>query len=103
MAYDLSQKLDEQSKKLRQIAASTGLSVGSGGFKYHGAAAATGVKYTALVPQEDTVFTVFKVDGVNVLADRGMTGITFKQGALLSGGGFITDFTISSGSVIAYK
>ena len=78
MAYDLSQKLDEQSKKLRQIAASTGLSVGSGGFKYHGAAAATGVKYTALVPQEDTVFTVFKVDGVDVLADRGMTGITFN-------------------------
>jgi len=103
MAYDISQKLDEQSKKLRQIAASTGLSVGSGGFKYHGTGAVTSAQYTAIVPQEDTVFSVFKVNGVDVLSDRGMSGITFKQGAFLSGGGFITDFTISSGSVIAYK
>jgi hypothetical protein len=102
MAYDISQKLDEQSKKLRQIAASTGLSVGSGGFKYYGAVAVTNVKFTALIPQEGTVFTSFKVNGVEQLTNRGMSGITFAQGAFLSGGGIITDFTISSGSVIAY-
>ena len=103
MAYDISQKLDEQSKKLRQIAASTGLSVGSGGFKVHATGAVTGVQYTAIIPQEDTVFTSFKVNGVEQLTDRGMSGVTFTQGAFLSGGGIITDFTISSGSVIAYK
>jgi hypothetical protein len=32
-----------------------------------------------------------------------MSGVTFKQGAYLPGGGIITGFAISSGSVIAYK
>jgi hypothetical protein len=96
--------LKEQAKRLRSISSHTGLSVGSGGFKRHGAATTTLVKYNALVVQEDTVFTEFKVNNVSLLSSAGMSGVTFKQGAYLPAeGGLITDFTISSGSVIAYK
>ena len=102
MAFDFYQKLDEQSKKLRQIAASTGLMSGSGGFKRFSTGTVNDVQFTALVPQEDTVFTSFKVNGVEQLTARGMSGITFVQGAYLPGGGFITGFAISSGSVIGY-
>ena len=94
--------LREQAKKLRQISSSVGLAVGSGGFKYFGTGTASNVQFLALIPQEDTVFTSFMVQGVEMLSANGMTGITFKQGAFLSGG-YITGFTISSGSVIAYK
>jgi hypothetical protein len=100
---DISRQLDEQSNKLRQVVTNTGVSVGSGGFKYHGTGAVTSVKYAAVIPQADTEFSVFKVNGVDVLSARGMSGTIFKQGAFLPGGGIITDFTISSGSVIAYK
>jgi len=57
-----------------------------------------------LVVQEDTVFTSFSVDGTNVLSARGMSGVTFKQGAYLPAGNSstITGFVISSGSVIGY-
>lgn len=99
---DAHQLLNEQSKKLRQIAASTGLAAGSGGFKYYATGSVTNVQYLALVPQEATVFTSFKVNGVEQLTARGMSGVTFNQGAYLPGGGFITAFAISSGSVIAY-
>lgn len=94
--------LKEQAKKLRQIASTSGLAVGTGGFKRHGVAAVTLVKYCALVVQEDTIFTEFKVNGASELANNGMSGVTFKAGAYLPGG-IITDFTISTGSVIAYK
>jgi hypothetical protein len=100
---DTYQLLNEQSKKLRQIAANTGLSVGAGGFKYFSTGTVSDVQFTALVVQEDTVFTSFKVGGVEELTTRGMSGITFKQGAYLPGGNFITGFAISSGSVIGYK
>jgi len=103
MAWDVSQKMDEQSKKLRQIAASTGLMAGAGGFVRHATGTVNDVQYTALVPQEDTVFTSFKVNGVERLTANGMSGTTFKQFAYLPGGGIITGFAISSGSVIAYK
>lgn len=103
MAWDFSQKLDEQSKKLRQIAASTGLMAGAGGFVRYATGSVTDSVFTALIPQEDTVFTSFKVNGVEQLTARGMSGVTFKQGAYLSGGGIITGFAISQGSVIAYK
>jgi hypothetical protein len=103
MSINAEHLLNEQSKKLRQIAASTGLMSGSGGFKYHATGSVNDVQYTAVIPQEDTIFTSFKVNGVERLITNGMSGITFKQGAYLSGGGIITGFAISQGSVIAYK
>ena len=99
---DAHQLLNEQSKKLRQIAASTGLMSGSGGFKRFTTGTVNDVQFTALVPQEATVFTPSKVNGVEQLTARGMSGVTFAQGAYLPGGGFITGFAISSGSVIGY-
>lgn len=94
--------LREQAKRLRRIQDSTSLAVGTSGFKRYGAAVVTGVKHEALVVQEDTVFSAFFVNGVDVLIARGMNGVTFKQGAYLPGGQDITGWTITSGSVIAY-
>ena len=103
MSVNAEQLMNEQSKKLRQIAASTGLMAGSGGFVRYGTGTVSDVQFTAVVPQEDTVFTSFKVNGMETLSARGMSTVTFVQGAYLSGGGIITGFAISSGSVIAYK
>jgi len=89
--------------------ASADIIAGSQGFKYHAAATVTGVSYDAVVCQEDTVFTSFTVtpdyqSASDVLSARGMSGVTFKQGAYLPAGkgSKITAFTTSSGSVIAY-
>jgi hypothetical protein len=95
--------LKEQSKRLRQIASTTGLMAGAGGFVRYGTGTVTDVQFAAIVPQEDTVFTSFKINGVEYLSLRGMSGVTFKQGAYLPAGGIITGFAISSGSIIAYK
>ena len=103
MSVNAEQLMNEQSKKLRQIAASTGLMAGSGGFVRYGTGTVSDVQFTAVVPQEDTIFTSFKVNGMETLSARGMSTITFKQGAYLPAGGIITGFAISSGSVIAYK
>jgi hypothetical protein len=83
---------------------STSVIAGSNGFKRHASGTVTGVAYDAVIPQEDTVFTSFSVNGTNVLSDRGMSGVTFKQGAYLSAGSGlqITGFVTSSGSVIGY-
>ena len=83
---------------------STSILAGGDGFKYHGTGTVTSVGYAALVVQEDTVFTSFSVDGTNVLTTRGMSAVTFKQGAFLPAGNssLITGFVISSGSVIGY-
>ena len=99
---DASQQSNEQARRLRMIAANSGLAVGAGGFKRHGTGTASNVRYNALVVQEDTVFTEFLVNGVSEFSNNGMSTITFKQGAFLPGG-VITGFAISSGSVIAYK
>ena len=96
------QQVNEQGKRLRAISAHTGLSVGSGGFKRHGTGTVSNVRYSALVVQEDTVFTEFLVNGASELSNNGMSGVTFVQGAFIPGG-LITGFAISSGSVIAYK
>jgi len=103
MSVNAEQLMNEQSKKLRQIAANTGLTAGAGGFVRHTTGTVNDVQYSALIPQEDTVFTSFKVNGVERLTVNGMSGVTFKQFAYLPGGGIITGFAISSGSVIAYK
>lgn len=83
---------------------STSIIAGGDGFKFHAAATVTSVGYSALVVQEDTIFTSFSVDETNVLSTRGMSSVTFKVGAYLPAGGSskITGFVISSGSVIAY-
>jgi hypothetical protein len=94
--------LKEQSKRLRQIASSTGLMAGAGGFVRYGTGTVADVQFSALIPQEDTVFTSFRVNGVERLTANGMSGVTFVQGAFIPGG-LITGFAISSGSVIAYK
>ena len=99
---DAHQLLGEQSKKLRQIAASTGLSAGSGGFKYYTTGTVSNLQHLALVVHESVVFTSFKVNNVEQLTARGMSGVTFLAGTYLPGGGIITGFAISSGSVIAY-
>jgi hypothetical protein len=103
MSVNAEQILNEQSRKLRQIAANTGLLAGSGGFVRYATGTVNDVQFTALIPQEDTVFTSFRVNGVERLTANGMSGVTFKQGAYLPGGGIITGFAISSGSVIGYK
>jgi hypothetical protein len=92
----------EQNKRLRRIQDSTSLAVGTSGFKRYGSGTVSGVKHEALVVQEDTVFTAFFVNGVDVLSARGMSAVTFKQGSFLPGGQDITGWTITSGSVIAY-
>ena len=86
------------------MSTSTDIIAGGGSFQRHGTGTATSVSYNAVIPQEDTVFTSFSINGTNVLSARGMSGVTFKQGAYLpAGNGLkITGFVISSGSVIGY-
>jgi hypothetical protein len=102
MGMENNDLLREQNKRLRRIQDSTSLAVGTAGFIRYGAGVVTGVKHEALVVQEDTVFSAFFVNGVDVLTDRGMSGVTFTKGAFLAGGQDITGFTITSGSVIGY-
>ena len=75
-----------------------------GGFKN---LTGTGVHSTsgyAVVVQEDTVFTVFTVDGVVQLANYGLNAVTVKAGAYLPcpKGQQITAITMSSGSCVIY-
>jgi hypothetical protein len=102
MGMENNDLLREQAKRLRRIQDSTSLAVGTSGFMRYGAGVVTGVKHEALVVQEDTIFSSFFVNGVDVLTARGMSGVTFAQGAYLPGGLDITGFTITSGSVIGY-
>ena len=88
---------------ISEIEVSTNTLAGSNGFVRHGASIVSGVSYKALVVQEETVFSEFYVNNIDVLAARGMSGVTFFQGAYLPGGANnITGFTITSGSVIGY-
>jgi hypothetical protein len=89
--------------------ASIDIVAGYDGFKYFGSGTVTSVSFDALVVQADTVFTSFTVTqengtSTNVLSARGMSGITFQQGAYLPAGkgNKITGFVISTGSAIAY-
>ncbi|MGA0081562.1 MAG: hypothetical protein ACO3IT_07345 [Ilumatobacteraceae bacterium] len=89
--------------------ASVDILAGSQGFKRYGTGTVTSVSWDAVVPQEDTVFTSFTVQydyqtAADVLSTRGMSGVTFQQGAYLPAGkgAKITGFVISSGSVVAY-
>lgn len=102
MGMENNDLLREHSKRLRRIQDSASLAVGTSGFIRYGAGVVTGVKHEALVVQEDTVFSAFFINGVDVLSARGMSGVTFGQFAYLPGGQDITGFTITSGSVIAY-
>jgi len=86
------------------MSSSTDIIAGGAAFIRYGSGTQTLTNHNALVVQEDTVFTSFSVDGTNVLTTRGMSAVTFKQGAYLPAGNAstITGFVISSGSVIGY-
>jgi hypothetical protein len=76
-----------------------------GGFKnLTGTGAHTSLTGYAVVVQEDTVFTVFTVDGVVQLANYGLNAVTVKAGAYLPcpKGDTITAITMSSGSCVIY-
>jgi len=70
-----------------------------------GTGALTSLKGYAIIAQEDTVFTTFEVDGVDALADFGLTGATVKAGAyiVVPSGDAITAITMTAGSVIIYN
>jgi hypothetical protein len=59
----------------------------------------------AIVPNTDTVFTVFEVDGVEKLSDYGLSGVTVKAGAYLPvpKGAQITAVTMASGDCLIYN
>lgn len=102
MGMENNDLLRKEVKLLERIKDAVGLSAGTSGFKRYTTGTYTDLKWQCLVVQEDTVFTEFLVGGVSYLAKNGMSGVTFKQGAYLPGAGWITGFTISVGSVIAY-
>jgi hypothetical protein len=79
--------------------------IATGGFKnLTGTGAHTSLTGYAVVVQEDTVFTVFTVDGVVQLANYGLNGVTVKAGAYfpVPKGSQITAITMSSGSCVIY-
>ena len=86
------------------MSSSTHIIDGGAAFIRYGSGTQTLTNHNALVCPEVRVFTSFSVDGTNVLSARGMSGVTFKQGAYLPAGNSatITGFVISSGSVIGY-
>ena len=76
-----------------------------GGFKnLTGTGAHTSLTGYAVVVQEDTVFTVFTVNGVVQLANYGLNAVTVKAGAYFPcpKGDTITAITMSSGSCVIY-
>ena len=76
-----------------------------GGFKnLTGTGAHASLTGYAVVVQEDTVFTVFTVDGVVQLTNYGLNGVTVKAGAYfpVPKGSQITAITMSSGSCVIY-
>ena len=85
-----------------KIARTLGLISGNGGFVILAAGTYTNVKYRAVVPLENTTISVFKVEGVEQVTARNMSGVVFRSFVYLPGGGDITDITIATGSVIAY-
>jgi hypothetical protein len=72
--------------------------------------ARTGKTYYAFIAQEDTVVATLTggtsgVTSTNFLTSIGLASKTIKQGALIvvPAGNFITNLTLTSGSVIAYS
>ena len=97
--------LSNQEKNQIAQAHSAASIVATGGFKnLTGTGAHTALTGYAVVVQEDTVFTVFTVDGVVQLANYGLNTVTVKAGAYLPvpKGAQITAITMSSGSCIIY-
>ena len=78
--------------------------LGLNGFVYATTGTTTG-SFDAIVINEDAVFTSIKVDGVEYISTFGISGKTIKSGMYLPSPelkGYITSFTLSSGSVLAY-
>ena len=63
------------------------------------------LKGYSIIVQEDTVISLFKVDGVDVTGNYGLSGTALKAGAyiVVPTNDIITDITMSSGSVIIYN
>lgn len=79
--------------------------IATGGFKnLTGTGAHTSLTGYAVVVQEDTVFSVFTVDGVVQLTNYGLSGATVKAGAYfpVPKGAQITAITMNSGSCVIY-
>jgi hypothetical protein len=79
---------------------------GTGGFKLlTGTGAHTSLTGYAIVANTDTVFTVFKIDGVDSMAKQGLASQTIKAGAYLPvpEGSVITDITMASGDCLIYN
>lgn len=79
---------------------------GAGGFKViSDDTAESGVEYNSIVVMEDCEFTDFEINGEDVLAANGLSGVTIKAGSFLPAGvnTKITYFRVNTGSVIAYK
>ena len=78
---------------------------GMGGFRViSDTSAYTGRQIESIVVNSDCVFTVFKINGVDMMTDKRLTGVTIKQGMYLptDPGYKITDITLASGSIITY-
>jgi len=79
--------------------------VGSNGCKVLEAGEHTSLNAYSFIVQEDTVISVFKLNGVDSMSEYGLSSYTLKAGAYVSvkKNSFITDITIDSGSVIVYN
>lgn len=99
MSHEIDKKMFIQ---LEKMARTLGLVSGNGGFKVLATGTHSDLKFRALVPLENTVFSSFQVEGVEELTARAMGSVTFPASVYLSGGGDITKVVIDSGSVIAY-
>lgn len=78
---------------------------GQGGFRVIADTSAyTGRQIESIVVNSDCVFTVFKINGVDMMTDKRLSGVTIKQGTYLptDPGLKITDITLASGSIITY-
>jgi hypothetical protein len=78
---------------------------GQGGFKVIADTSAhTGLIVESIVINSDAVFTAFKINDVDMMTTKGLSGVTLKTGMYLpTDPGFkITAFTLASGSVIKY-
>jgi len=86
------------------------ISGNTGGRLVAAGGAVTG-EWSALIVNEDAVISALLVDGVDVVAARGLTGATLRAGMLLSPGlaqsattgwAKFTSITLTSGTVLMY-
>jgi len=79
---------------------------GQGGFYVNNTTdARTDLQVESLVINSVAVFSAFEINGVDVLATKGLSGVSISQGIYLpTDPNFkITAYTLASGSVIEYQ